>query len=1044
MKSYKKLLGLLLLLTALAFDSNAQTIKGVVYDEFGGPMPGVTVRIDGTTKGDATDLDGKYTISDAPVGEQVLVFTFIGYRQVKKTINVAPSGTLTVDLNMEVDQETLSEFVVVGYGVQRKREVTGSISKIDAKQITDIPTPSFEAGLQGKAAGVQVTQGSGLAGSASVIRVRGIASITASADPLYVVDGIPITQDYFLNDNRGAMNNNPLATINPNDIESVEILKDAAATGIYGSRGANGVVLVTTKTGSGKGWSFDLNTRHGISRPTALPNMMNSAEYLQIRQEAWENDGNVGLASLPGGISWEDARNTDTDWVDLTTRTGFKQAYNFGANYATKKFKLYSSIGYDDNQSYLEGNSYVRSSFRANASYEITPKLKLSASTSVSQGVNNRVDAAWSGGLGAAMSTALPIYPVVYADTVFNGDGVPTRLPGDYYDLGSNPVRQRELQDWRTVEWRSINNISVEYRPMDNLFIKGYVGYDFMDIKDDKFQNARLRNGDRTSDLFNLAERWPTSTNNWNTNATATYFHDLDDKNSLTYLVGLEYQQSKTTRGARIFREDERVDGPFFDNPDLLNTRLVRDEESDSITQAGFDRDGEDVIEEYNFVSAFARINYDYDNKYFAQASARVDGSSRFGENNRFGFFPAVSAGWVLSEENFLKGSNFISYMKLRSGWGITGNAAIGNYLQYGYGQLAENGYNAEDYRFLAVVPNPNLQWETANVFDVSLETGFFQDRITTTLSFYNKRTTDVLMGVTPQNSSGIASWIDNLGEIVNRGVEFTLTTINMDRENFLWKTDFNISYNYNEILDIGGYTEDAVGGGTNDTRIVLGEPVGTNFLVRYSHVDPETGRNVYLDANGNETMTWDPADRVAVGRVLPKAIGGMTNTFEFGRWNVGLVVVFSLGSDIYDSSSKRQLGVVSDWNMRTELFDRWRQPGDQAAYPQSSLRPENYGLDNAFNNNTTQFLDDGDYLRFRRLSVSYRVPEFNLGAMPFKSLTITASATNFLTFTNFDGLDPEIARDFENATDRNLSPNITYLTPPQEMSFNLAFNLRF
>ncbi|MFN2430085.1 MAG: SusC/RagA family TonB-linked outer membrane protein, partial [Cryomorphaceae bacterium] len=855
--------------------------------------------------------------------------------------------------------------------------------------------------------------------------------------------GIPITQDYFLNENRGAMNNNPLAAINPNDIESVEILKDAAATGIYGSRGSNGVVLVTTKSGSGKGWSFDLNTRHGVSRPTALPNMMNSAEYLQIRQEAWENDGNVGLATLPGGISWEDARNTDTDWVDETIRTGFKQAYNFGANYATKKFKLFSSIGYDDNQSYLEGNSYVRTSFRANASYEISPKLKLSASTSVSQGVNNRVDAAWSGGLGAAMSTALPIYPIFYSDTVSN-DGVVTRLPGDYYDLGSNPVRQRELQDWRTVEWRSINNISVEFKPSDKLFVKGYVGYDFMDIKDDKFQNARLRDGDRTSDLFNLAERWPTSTNNWNANATATYFHDLDDKNSLTYLVGAEYQESKTRRGSRIFREDENVNGPFYENDNLLNTQIQRDSETNDIITSGYDVDGEDIVEEYNFLSAFARVNYDYDNKYFAQASARVDGSSRFGENNRFGFFPSLSAGWVLSEENFLKESNLISFMKLRTGWGVTGNAAIGEYQQYGFGQVQANGYNAENYRFLSVVPNPDLKWETSNVFDVSLETGFFDDRITTTLSLYHKKSTDVLMGVTPQNSTGVSVWLDNLGEILNQGVEFTLTTINMDRENFLWKTDFNISYNYNEIQSIGGYTEDAVGGGTNDTRIVLGEPVGTNFLVRHSHVDPETGRNVYLDANGNETTTWDPENRVPVGRVLPKAIGGMTNTFEFGRWNVGLVVVFSMGSDIFDSSSKRQLGVVSDWNMRTELFDRWRQPGDQATYPQSSLLPENYGLDNAFNNNTTQFLDDGDYLRFRRLSVSYRVPEFSIGSMPFKSLTITASATNFLTFTNFGGLDPEIARDFENPTDRNLSPNITYLTPPQEMSFNLAFNLRF
>ncbi len=425
----------------------SQSITGTVYDEFGTPMPGVTVRIDGTTTGASSDLDGKYEIKNAPVGLQTIIFSFIGYKPTPQEVNVPPAGSVTVDRNMEVDSEVLQEFVVVGYGVQRQREVTGSISKVTSKQITDIPTPSFEAALQGKAAGVQVTQGSGLAGSSSVVRIRGIASISAAGDPLYVVDGIPITQDYFQNGNRGAFNNNPLATINPNDIADIQILKDAAATGIYGSRGANGVILITTKSGGGKGWSFDLNTRHGVSLPTTRPNMLNSSEYLQIYQEAWENDGNVGLALLPGGISWEDARATDTDWVDETTGVGFKQAYNFSAKYANKKFNLFSSIGYDDNGTYLTGNSYERSSFRTNVDYKFSPKFTLAANVSISQGVNNRVDAAWSGGLGAAMSTALPYFPITYGDTVFNDDGQVTRLPGDYWDLGTNPVRNRELQE---------------------------------------------------------------------------------------------------------------------------------------------------------------------------------------------------------------------------------------------------------------------------------------------------------------------------------------------------------------------------------------------------------------------------------------------------------------------------------------------------------------------------------------------------------------------------------------------------------------------
>jgi TonB-linked SusC/RagA family outer membrane protein len=1020
----------------------AQNITGVVNDENGIPMPGVTVRIEGTTQGDATDLDGKYEIKSSPVGEQVLVFSFIGYTEYKETINVAPTSTVTVNRDMEVDAETLEEFIVVGYGVQRKREVTGSIVKVGSKELTDIPTPSFEAGLQGKAAGVQVTQGSGLAGSASVIRVRGVASISAAGDPLYVVDGIPITQDYFLNGNRGGMNNNPLATINPNDIESVEILKDAAATGIYGSRGANGVILITTKSGSGTGWDFNLNTRLGFSMPTARPNMLNSAQWLQLNQEAWENDGNVGLAApLPANVTWEQARQTDTDWVDETIGVGFKQSYNFSANFGTKKLKLFSSLGYDDNGSYLIGNSYERTSFRTNGTYKVSDKLEVSANISLSQGINNRVDAAWSGGLGAAMSEALPIFPIFHTDTVRDGSEI-LHLPGDYWRYGSNPTAQRELQDWRTREFRSINNVSIQYRPIKNLFVKAYVGYDYMNVNDDKFSDRLLLNQFGQRNLFrqNLAERWENTTNNWNTNATVSYIHDLDDRNSFTYMAGFEYQESRTTFKPRISREGEEVDDPFYENSDLLEGGFV-DEEG----EAGLRRDApNDDKQIYNFISGFGRINYARDNKYFAQASFRADGSSRFGENNRFGFFPSASAGWIMSEENFLKGNESISFMKLRAGWGITGNANIPNYQQYGFYTRLNEGYNGEDILFLAVPPNPNMQWETAQVVDIALETGFFDDRITTTLSFYNKTTTDVLLNLTPQPSTGFTGFWDNVGEIVNRGIEFEVSSVNMDRENFTWRTDFNIAYNYNEIVSIGNYSEDAISGGTNDTRVVVGKPVGTNFLVPFLGVDPVTGRNIYQDINGNQTNVWDPADRRAVGRVLPLAVGGMTNTFDIGRWSVGVVMVFSLGSDIYDSSSKRQNGVVTNWNMRTEVFDRWRQEGDEAEYARLSQRAENYGLDNPFNNNTTQWLDDGDYLRVRRLSVTYNIPAFNVGTADFGGASITASASNFLTFTNFDGLDPEIARDFENATDMNLSPNITYLTPPQEMSFNLAFNLRF
>lgn len=1017
----------------------AQNIKGTVLDENGLAMPGVTVMIDGTTRGNSTDLEGRYNIKQAPVGQQVLVFTFIGYKEHRDTIQVPASGDLEVNHQMELDAAVLDEYIVVGYGVQRKREVTGSISKVDSKEITDIPTPSFEAALQGKASGVQVTQGSGLAGSASVVRIRGVASISAGGDPLYVVDGIPITQDYFMNGDRGGMNNNPLATINPNDIESVEILKDAAATGIYGSRGANGVILITTKSGGGSGWSFDLSAKFGIAQPTVRPNMLNSSELLQMYQEAWENDGNVGLAVLPGGISWEDARQTDTDWVDETIGLGLKGGINFAAKYGSKNLDWYMAISDDHNGSYLEGNSYNRSTFRSNLTWRLNDKVTLGMNNSINRGQNNRVDAAWSGGLGAAMSEALPIYPIYYKEDVKNADGELIHAAGDFWDQGSNPVRQRELTDWKTIEWRYINNLSVEYRPTKKLILKAYGGYEYVDLKDDKFTDALLRNGDLTAENnYNLAERWPTWVNNFNINGTATYFHDLDEKNQLTYMIGSEYQESRSVRNPRIWKDDDEVKGSFLEHPEYLDSQFDEDG-----SENYFRSKNEKKV--FNFISAFGRINYARSNKYFAQASFRVDGSSRFGENNRYGFFPSASLGWILSEENFLKDNNVISFMKLRGGWGITGNSDIPDYQQYGYYRFAPRGYNNQDFRYLDVPPNPNIQWETANVVDVALEMGFFEDRISTILSFYNKKSSDILLNLEPQPSTGFKGIWDNAGEILNQGVEFELNTVNIDNKRLVWTTNFNISYNYNEILSIGNYTPDAISGGTNDTRVVVGSPVGTNYLVRFSHIDSETGAPVYLDINGNETYTWDPANRVEVGRVLPKAVGGMTNTFEFGQWQVGVVMIYSLGSNIYDSSAKRQLGVVSNWNMRSEIFDRWRQSGDtDVEYARLSNDTESYGLPSVWDNNTTQFLKKGDYLRVRRISVGYNFEKFNIGSMKFQGANITLSAVNVLTFTNFDGLDPEIARDFTDATDRNMSANITYLTPPQEMSFNLAMNLRF
>ncbi len=1002
---------------------DAQTISGIVVDEYSEPLPSVSISAeDGTAT--STNFNGQYSLSLTP-GKNVLTYTFIGYQSVKKEVNL--KGKTVINVTMKPSLNQLNEVVVVGYGVARKRDLTGSVVSLKSKDLTDIPTPSFENAIQGKAAGVQVITGSGIAGSGSMVRVRGVASISAGGDPLYVVDGIPITQDYFLNGNRGGFNTNPLATINPNDIESVEILKDAAATGIYGSRGSNGVVLITTKRGKSKSLTYNFSSRVGFSNPTALPNMMNNEEYLQMYEEAWVNDGNVGVPELPGNrMSWSEAQAYGgTDWIQETIRQGIKHGYDFSASCGFKGGNFYAGLSYNDNHSYLAGNSYERLSGRINTDFDLSKRFKLGLSTSLSRGVNNRIDAAWSGGFGEAMSKALPIYPIYYENDEFDDDGNLVANAGDYWLKGGinlNPVAQRDLKDWTALEDRLINNVTMNYKISDTWTIRGQGAFDFMHFEDHIWEKPGYDPTYKDADgsFLGRANMYTYDVYNTSGNATANYIKDFGENHHMNLLIGSEYQYNRI----------KRWDG-YYDSEAVGQIRETGQWVNDPLS----------YIEEYAFASAFTRLNYNFKGKYYAEALIRRDGSSKFGPNNKYGNFPAASVGWVMSDEEFLDRLNAINFLKLKASVGKNGNSAIPSYQWFGYYNLANNGYAGQTYRYPVIRENSNLRWETSTTYDVALEYGLFNDRISGELAWYRKQTNDMLLNVALQGSTGFGSWWDNVGSVYNTGVEFAIKSRNIVTDNFTWTTDFNIARNYNEITSIGEYSPDAVSGGTNDTRVVVGMPIGTNYLVQFSHVDPQNGLPVYLDKEGNETYTWDLQNRVAVGNVMPDAIGGLTNTFNFNNWEFGFMWVFTIGGDIYDSSSKRQMGVVTDWNMRTDLFNRWQQPGDVATYPRLSRDYRTYGANTEWIN-TNLWLHDGTYARLRNVKLSYRIPQERLKYV--KGMTVNVTGTNLITLTNFIGLDPEIARDFENATDRNMSPNITYLTPPQEKTYNIGVNINF
>ncbi len=1030
---------LLLLFSVTAF---SQAISGTIKDKEGLPLPGAAVIIkEQPGVGASADGNGNFVLNDVKPGKITLVFSFIGYQSKELAVEVIASKSQFISVQLVEVENQLNEVVIVGYGVQRKRDVTGSIVSLNAKDITETPTQSFESAIQGKAAGVQVITGSGLAGSGSVIRVRGVASISAGGDPLYVVDGIPITQDYFMKGSTGGMNNNPLATINPNDIENIEILKDAAATAIYGSRGSNGVILITTKRGAKGGLKFNFNTSFGVSNPTKLPDMLNSQEYLQLYQEAWVNDGNTGTPDLPGAWSWEDAQRYNTDWVDQTIQTGFKQNYDFNIQQGKEKYNYYVGLSYSNNESYLIGNSYERLSGRFNGDYRFSDKLKVGVSTSLSQGDNNRIDAAWSGGLGAAMSTALPYYPIYWDQELIDSRGETDKQVGDYYlgnGINNNPVAMRELKTWRNREIRSISSVNLSYSPTDKLSFVGSASYDHMRLVEDIFYNNTYLvevDSDTNSALTGgRAERYPVIANNYSAFLTGTYDFKLKKKNKLKLMLGSEFQEQttesyyiKTVAGGatnEFYNVGEAAYG--FSEGDLKNF------------------DSTNVTSKYRFMSYFGRLNYERNSRYLLQLVLRADGSSKFGPDNRFGFFPSLGAGWIISEEDFLKNNRVVNFAKLKASYGYTGNANLPNDQWRSIAQLGSEGYNGQDIRYLTNPENPDLRWENSRVIDLSFEFGLYKDRITGQAAYYNKLTDGVFIGVKLPASDGYGdnSLYDNIATIENSGYEFQVKTRNLTRK-LIWTTNFNISFNRNEVKDLGGYSPDAIEGGTNDTRVLVGEPVGANFLVKFSHIDQATGQPVYINKAGEETYDWDVVDRVVVGSVMPDAIGGISNYFKYGSVDLSFMWVFTIGGNIYDSSSKRQLGPVDEWNRTKETYDRWQKPGDDATYAALTLDAANLGANTPWIN-TDQWLYDASYLRLRNVIVGWNLPSKWLKRGKIDNARLTFTGTNLLTFTEYPGLDPEIARDFDNATDRNMSPNVTYLTPPQEKAYLIGLNISF
>ncbi|MDB5208260.1 MAG: putative outer membrane protein involved in nutrient binding [Flavisolibacter sp.] len=1014
----------LLLFSLLSFSfhqavAQSSSIKGRINNEKGEPLVGATVSVKGKGSTVTTREDGRFVIN--AMSKDVLVITSIGY----ETREVAIDNQTDFAISLTTRASTMNEVIVVGYGSQNRRDITGSIARIDKTVLSSVPVSSFDAAMQGRAAGVQVIQSTGMAGAGAQIRIRGVGSITSGGEPLYVIDGIPIAANS--GQTLGAINENPLASINTNDIESIEILKDASAAAIYGSRGANGVILITTKRGTKGKPKINFSSRLSLVNITRRLDMLNSQEFITLYKEAVANDykfnptGAPASLALPGNIPEATALRTDTDWQDATTHTGLSSFNDLSVSMGNNKLRGYFGLSYVDEKSFLVNDNFKRSSARLNLDYSPFTFLKVGANLSFSYTDQNHIPVGFDGGYGRAVSNALPYFPI------YNDTGALYRFP-----VSTNPVAEINNRTRKTRGQRSLASLFTDINILKELTVRieGNLDYSHNEVY------ALTTRVLATSPSASKNRRYLT---NWNGKALVNYAMNIKNIHRLKFMVGSEILKNVSQSNTRNVTFVAGQEDWLFNNP------VLPLEINANGTPNTNNRYTVNNPSEYSFLSYFGRVNYTLKDRYMLTGTIRADGSSRFGTNNKFGTFPALSAGWILTEENFMKKYKAISYLKLKAGYGLTGNAEIGNYAQWGLTNNANTLlYNSMQYFTISSLANPNLRWETTAKTDLGIEYGFLNNRITGEVSYYVNNSKDLFQSVSTSTSTGYGSILGNVGKLRNKGIEFSINSKNIVKKNFTWNTNFNISRNTNKVLDIGTAGPDALGG-NGDTRVIVGKPIGSNYLVRTLYIDPADGLPVYemLDAAkqvaGTTKVYNTQRDRQVVGHPYPDVIGGIDNRFTWKSFDFGFFGTFQIGGNIFDDAEKFQMNSIGAWNLRAKALTRWQKPGDITSVPRLSMGLG--GLERT--RNTTEFLHDASYFRLKTISLGYNLPKSLVKYALLSGARLSFSATNIFTISSYDG-DPEVFRDAGSAQARNLSPNVSYLTPPQSRSYTIQLNLNF
>jgi TonB-linked SusC/RagA family outer membrane protein len=958
-------------------------ITGRVTDpETGEGIPGVNVSVKGTSAGTVTDADGRYKISIT--NGNTLVFQAVGL-EAQEVLVVAQA---ILDIQMVASDTALDEVVITGYGETIRKEITGSISTVSSKDISKLPSSNLQTALQGQTSGVFVTSTSGTPGGSMSVRVRGLGSINGNNAPLYIVDGVPVIANNLTQNAFGGQTQSALNSLNPQDIESMQILKDPSVTAIYGARAANGVILVTTKKGKAGKPQFNVNYFSGWSEASNRYDMASSQLYVTTRTAAG--------GTLPTAVTqWDGVTNVDLqDVVFKTARTHDAQLSISGGNDNTN---YYLSGSYRNEEAIFIGGGIERFTARVNVDQKLSEKLKVSARLSLSNELNQRIE------------NDNNIYGMV-SIALLTPSTIPLRDPetGEFNDLlpgfGSNPVREAERTRNRINTTKIVGNFNLNYEILKGLNFVTDFSYDYNNVTEDINNPANTAQG-RPDGSGLFASR---VLGTWNLEPRFSYRNTFAENHSITAVLGTTFLEQRDVTNF--------VQGTGFARPDLTY-----------LTSAANITGGSSNKVQYSFNSLFSRISYSFKEKYVFNVAIRADGSSRFGDNKKFGIFYSLGAAWNFADEAFMENFSWLSGGKLRVGYGIVGNDGIPNF-QY-LGTFGAGNYNGQSTYTRGNIANPDLQWEQTAGFDVALELSFLKDRISFSAGFFDKNTTKLLINRTIPSTTGFNAVQTNIGSVNNRGFEFELGGTVLEMGDFRWNLRTNLTLIKNKVTDI---PDDVIIQAGFANQVVEGQPIGTFWGLNWLGVNPATGDSEFEDVNGDGVVTSD--DQKVIGNAFAEVYGGFTNTFTYKGLTLDVLFQYVGGVDLYNNSMQFMMNPASNFQDHDDLKYAWKNPGDITFVPR-------IGAPNTdFSNDNSRWIDNGNYLRLRNVTLSYDLPVSLVKKVKLRNLRVYVTGSNLINFTKYEGLDPEV-NTFGN---NDLATGTEFLTAPQPRSFILGINVGF